>query len=154
MLPAHYYPAFKKYSHFVGNYGNAWWKQKEEFRTFNGPVLFTTNCIVPPSDDYIDRVYTTGAAGFPGCKHIEAKEGESKDFSILVEHARKYPSPTEIESGEIVGGFAHNQVMQLADKVVVPNIATTNFSWVILEEFRECLMPDSATTPIRWLSSP
>jgi hydroxylamine reductase len=118
MLPAHYYPAFKKYSHFVGNYGNAWWKQKEEFRTFNGPVLFTTNCIVPPSEDYIDRVYTTGAAGFPGCKHIEAIEGESKDFSILVEHARKCPSPTEIESGEIVGGFAHNQMMQLADKVV------------------------------------
>ncbi len=118
MLPAHYYPAFKKYSHFVGNYGNAWWKQKEEFRTFNGPVLFTTNCIVPPSEDYIDRVYTTGAAGFPGCKHIESIEGESKDFSILVEHARKCPSPTEIESGEIVGGFAHNQMMQLADKVV------------------------------------
>jgi len=118
MLPAHYYPVFKKYSHFVGNYGNAWWKQKEEFRTFNGPVLFTTNCIVPPSEDYIDRVYTTGAAGFPGCKHIEAIEGESKDFSILVEHARKCPSPTEIESGEIVGGFAHNQMMQLADKVV------------------------------------
>ena len=118
MLPAHYYPAFKKYSHFVGNYGNAWWKQKEEFRTFNGPVLFTTNCIVPPPEDYIDRVYTTGAAGFPGCKHIEAIEGESKDFSILVEHARKCPSPTEIETGEIVGGFAHNQVMQLADKVV------------------------------------
>ncbi len=118
MLPAHYYPAFKKYSHFVGNYGNAWWKQKEEFRTFNGPVLFTTNCIVPPAEDYINRVYTTGAAGFPGCHHIEAEEGKTKDFSVLIEHARKCPSPTEIEQGEIVGGFAHNQVMQLADKIV------------------------------------
>ena len=118
MLPAHYYPAFKKYDHFVGNYGNAWWKQKEEFRTFNGPVLFTTNCIVPPAKDYIDRIYTTGASGFPGCTHIEAADGETKDFSVLIEHAKRCSSPTEIESGEIVGGFAHNQVFQLADKIV------------------------------------
>ncbi|MCP4311789.1 MAG: hydroxylamine reductase [Bacteroidetes bacterium] len=118
MLPAHYYPAFKKYDHFVGNYGNAWWKQKEEFRSFNGPVLFTTNCIVPPADDYIDRIYTTGAAGFPGCTHIDAEEGKQKDFSAIIEHAGRCSSPTEIESGEIVGGFAHNQVFQLADKIV------------------------------------
>lgn len=118
MLPAHYYPAFKKYKHFVGNYGNAWWKQKEEFRSFNGPVLFTTNCIVPPSADYLDRIYTTGASGFPGCKHIEASADGSKDFSEIIEHAKKCAPPTEIESGEIVGGFAHNQVLQLADKVV------------------------------------
>jgi hydroxylamine reductase len=118
MLPAHYYPAFKKYEHFVGNYGNAWWKQKEEFRTFNGPVLFTTNCIVPPSDDYIDRIYTTGASGYPGCKHIEAKAGGKKDFSELLAHAKRCAAPTEIESGEIIGGFAHNQVLQLADKIV------------------------------------
>jgi len=118
MLPAHYYPAFKKYNHFAGNYGNAWWKQKEEFRTFNGPVLFTTNCIVPPADDYKDRVYTTGASGYPGCTHIEAAEGETKDFSALIKHAKRCASPTEIESGEIIGGFAHNQVFQLADKVV------------------------------------
>lgn len=118
MLPAHYYPAFKKYDHFVGNYGNAWWKQKEEFRTFNGPVLFTTNCIVPPAADYIDRVYTTGASGYPGCTHIEAKDGEEKDFSSLIAHAKSCESPVEIESGEIIGGFAHNQVFQLADKIV------------------------------------
>jgi len=118
MLPAHYYPAFKKYSHFVGNYGNAWWKQTEEFRQFNGPVLFTTNCIVPPKKDYIDRVYTTGASGFPGCTHIEADKDGKKDFSVIIEHALSLQSPTEIESGEIVGGFAHNQVLQLADKVV------------------------------------
>ncbi|MDX2431964.1 MAG: hydroxylamine reductase [Bacteroides sp.] len=118
MLPANYYPAFKKYEHFVGNYGNAWWKQKEEFRTFNGPVLFTTNCIVPPSEDYIDRIYTTGASGFPGCKHIEGSKDGSKDFTALIEHAKKCAAPTEIESGEIIGGFAHNQVLQLADKIV------------------------------------
>ncbi len=118
MLPANYYPAFKKYSHFVGNYGNAWWKQKEEFESFNGPILMTTNCIVPPKDSYKDRLYTTGAAGFPGCKHIEGGIGEEKDFSIIIEHAKKCAPPTEIESGEIVGGFAHNQVLALADTVV------------------------------------
>lgn len=118
MLPAHYYPAFKKYSHFVGNYGNAWWKQKEEFESFNGPILMTTNCIVPPKDSYKDRVYTTGAAGFPGCKHIKGEAGDVKDFSAIIEHAKKCAPPTEIENGEIVGGFAHNQVLALADKVV------------------------------------
>ncbi|WP_099205260.1 hydroxylamine reductase [Scatolibacter rhodanostii] len=118
MLPAHYYPAFKKYNHFVGNYGNAWWKQKEEFETFNGPILMTTNCIVPPKESYKDRLYTTGAAGFPGCKHIAGEIGEEKDFSAIIEHAKKCAAPTEIESGEIVGGFAHNQVLALADTVV------------------------------------
>ncbi|WP_352400775.1 hydroxylamine reductase [Anaerotignum sp.] len=118
MLPAHYYPAFKKYSHFVGNYGNAWWKQKEEFESFNGPILMTTNCIVPPKDSYKDRMYTTGAAGFPGCKHIAGEIGEEKDFSALIEHAKKCAPPVEIETGEIIGGFAHNQVLALADKVV------------------------------------
>ncbi|GET34397.1 hydroxylamine reductase [Prolixibacter bellariivorans] len=119
MLPANYYPAFKKYDHFVGNYGNAWWKQKEEFEAFNGPVLLTTNCLVPPADAYKDRVYTTGAAGFDGVKHIAPrKDGEPKDFSEIIEHAKKCAAPTELETGTIVGGFAHNQVMQLADKVV------------------------------------
>lgn len=118
MLPAHYYPAFKKYKHFVGNYGNAWWKQKEEFESFNGPILMTTNCIVPPKDSYIGRVYTSGAAGYPGCKHIPGDIGEAKDFSVMIEHAKKCQSPVEIETGEIVGGFAHNQVLALADKVV------------------------------------
>ncbi len=119
MLPANYYPAFKKYTHFVGNYGNAWWKQKEEFESFNGPILFTTNCIVPPKENYIDRIYTTGASGFDGCKHIaDRQDGQPKDFSIIIEHAKKCASPTEIETGEIVGGFAHNQVLELADKVV------------------------------------
>lgn len=118
MLPAHYYPAFKKYSHFVGNYGNAWWKQKEEFESFNGPILMTTNCIVPPKDSYKDRLYTTGAAGFPGCKHISGEIGEEKDFSAIIEHAKKCAAPTEIETGEIIGGFAHNQVLSLADKIV------------------------------------
>lgn len=118
MLPAHYYPAFKKYSHFVGNYGNAWWKQKEEFDSFNGPILMTTNCIVPPKDSYKDRLYTTGAAGFPGCKHIPGEIGEEKDFSEIIEHAKRCAAPTEIETGEIVGGFAHNQVLALADAVV------------------------------------
>ena len=114
MLPAHYYPAFKKYPNFVGNYGNAWWKQKEEFEQFNGPILMTTNCIVPPKDSYKDRLYTTGAAGYPGCTHI----GEEKDFSSLIEHAKRCAPPTELEQGEIIGGFAHDQVMALADKVV------------------------------------
>lgn len=118
MLPAHYYPAFKKYSHFVGNYGNAWWKQKEEFQSFNGPILMTTNCIVPPKDSYKDRLYTTGAAGFPGCKHIPGEIGEEKDFSEIIEHAKCCASPAEIERGEIIGGFAHNQVLALADAVV------------------------------------
>jgi len=121
MLPANYYPAFKKYDHFVGNYGNSWWKQKEEFETFNGPILFTTNCIVPPSKKatYRDRIYTTGSSGLEGCTHIPAREdGKPKDFSTVIEHARKCDPPQEIETGKIVGGFAHNQVEQLADKVV------------------------------------
>lgn len=118
MLPAHYYPAFKKYEHFVGNYGNAWWKQKEEFETFNGPILMTTNCIVPPPASYKDRLWTTGLAGFEGCKHIPGEYGETKDFSAIIEQAKSCPPPTEIESGTIVGGFAHNQVFQLADTVV------------------------------------
>ena len=121
MLPAHYYPAFKKYAHFIGNYGGAWWQQKEDFETFNGPVLFTTNCIVPPSSKatYTNRVFTTGVAGFPDFKHIEnAKDGEAKDFSPIIEMAKSCKAPTEIETGEIVGGFAHAQVFALADKVV------------------------------------
>lgn len=119
MLPANYYPAFKKYKHFVGNYGNSWWKQTTEFESFNGPVLLTTNCLVPPKENYKNRVYTTGAAGFDGCVHIpDRKDGKPKDFSLLIEHAKKCKAPTEIETGEIVGGFAHNQVIALADKVV------------------------------------
>ncbi|SHK18904.1 hydroxylamine reductase [Tepidibacter formicigenes] len=118
MLPAHYYPAFKKYDHFVGNYGNAWWKQKEEFETFNGPILFTTNCIVPPKPEHIERIYTTGSTGYPGCKHIEADENGKKDFSEIIEHAKKLDSPKEIETGKIIGGFAHEQVFALADKIV------------------------------------
>ena len=118
MLPAHYYPELKKYKHLVGNYGNAWWKQKEEFESFNGPILMTTNCIVPPKDSYKDRVYTTGAAGFAGCKHIEGEAGTQKDFSAIIEHAKRCAAPTEIETGEIIGGFAHEQVFALADKVV------------------------------------
>ncbi len=118
MLPANYYPAFKKYDHFVGNYGNAWWQQKEEFESFNGPILMTTNCIVPPKDSYKDKLFTTGSAGFPGCKHIPGEIGEQKDFSEIIELAKKCAPPTEIETGEIIGGFAHHQVMQLADKVV------------------------------------
>ena len=118
MLPAHYYPAFKKYPHFVGNYGNAWWKQKEEFEAFNGPILMTTNCIVPPLASYKDRLYTTGAAAFPGCTHITGDAGEIKDFSALIEHAKKCAAPTELETGTIIGGFAHAQVLALADQVV------------------------------------
>ena len=118
MLPAHYYPFFKKYDNFAGNYGNAWWKQKEEFASFNGPILMTTNCIVPPADSYKDRMFTTGAAGYPGCKHIDAPYGETKDFSEIIEMAKKCDAPTEIERGEIVGGFAHEQVFALADSVV------------------------------------
>ena len=120
MLPAHYYPAFKKYKHFAGNYGNSWWRQVYEFQHFNGPMLFTTNCIVPPHPDanYKDRVYTTGSAGFPGFKHIERKPGQPKDFSEIIEHAKRCPAPKAIETGSIIGGFAHNQVFALADKVV------------------------------------
>ena len=118
MLPAHYYPAFKKYPHFIGNYGNAWWKQKEEFESFNGPILMTTNCIVPPKDSYKDRLYTTGAAGYPGCTHIPGEIGEQKDFSMIIEHAKRCSAPTEIETGELIGGFAHAQVLALADQVV------------------------------------
>lgn len=118
MLPAHYYPAFKKYGHFVGNYGNAWWKQTEEFESFNGPVLMTTNCIVPPKASYKSRVFTTGAAGFEGCVHIDKDENGNKDFSAIIELAKKCDAPKQIEEGEIVGGFAHNQVLALADQVV------------------------------------
>ncbi|WP_303296728.1 hydroxylamine reductase [Pyramidobacter piscolens] len=118
MLPAHYYPAFKKYPHFAGNYGNAWWKQKEEFEKFRGPVLMTTNCVVPPADSYRDRLWTTGATGVPGCRHIGGAYGETKDFSALIEQAKKCPPPEAIETGSIVGGFAHEQVFALADKVV------------------------------------
>lgn len=119
MLPANYYPAFKKYSHFVGNYGNAWWQQDREFESFNGPILMTTNCLVPPKDTYKDKVYTTGVVGFEGVKHIPAgKDGKPKDFTPIIEHAKKCKPPVEIEKGEIIGGFAHNQVLSLADKVV------------------------------------
>ena len=118
MLPAHYYPFFKKYDNFVGNYGNAWWKQKEEFESFNGPVLMTTNCIVPPKESYKNRLWTTGAAGFEGCRHIDGKYGEIKDFSPIIEQAKNCPPPAEIERGTIIGGFAHEQVFALADTVV------------------------------------
>ena len=118
MLPAHYYPAFKKYPHFAGNYGNAWWKQKEEFEAFNGPILMTTNCVVPPADSYKDRLWTTGATGFPGCGHIDGAYGETKDFSPIIEQAKNCASPTELETGTITGGFAHEQVFALAGPVV------------------------------------
>ncbi|MGO5051080.1 hydroxylamine reductase [Lachnospiraceae bacterium LCP25S3_G4] len=118
MLPAHYYPKLKKYTHLVGNYGNAWWKQKEEFESFQGPILMTTNCIVPPKDSYKSRLFTTGAAGFAGCKHIEGEAGARKDFSEIIELAKKCQAPEEIETGEIIGGFAHEQVFALADTVV------------------------------------
>lgn len=118
MLPAHYYPAFKKYDHFVGNYGNAWWKQKEEIESFNGPVLFTTNCIVPPRKHHLERIFTTGSVGYPGCKHIAGDEKGGKDFSEMIELAKQLEPPTEIENGKIIGGFAHKQVLALADKVV------------------------------------
>lgn len=120
MLPAHYYPAFKKCAHFAGNYGNAWWKQREEFTSFNGPILFTTNCIVPPLSNatYKERMFTMNSTGYPGCKHIEADADGHKDYSELIEMARHCEAPVEIEHGEIIGGFAHNQVLQLADKVV------------------------------------
>ncbi|WIV19795.1 hydroxylamine reductase [Paenibacillus polygoni] len=119
MLPAHYYPAFKKYEHFVGNYGNAWWKQTSEFAAFNGPILMTTNCIVPPKDSYKERIYTTGNTGFPGVRHIpEGADGAPKDFSALIEQAKQCPAPTELETGEIIGGFAHAAVMNVADQIV------------------------------------
>lgn len=119
MLPAHYYPLFKKYDNLVGNYGNAWWKQLTEFESFNGPILFTTNCIVPPRSEAVkNRIFTTGAAGFPGCRHIEGDSNGNKDFSEIIELAKRLPAPTQIESGEIIGGFAHNQVISLADKIV------------------------------------
>ncbi len=118
MLPAHYYPAFQKYEHFVGNYGNAWWQQKEEFEAFQGPILLTTNCLVPPLASYKERIYTTGAVGFTGCKHIDGSFGEEKDFSAIIAHAKQCPPPKELETGEIIGGFAHNQVLALADKIV------------------------------------
>jgi len=119
MLPANYYPAFKKYKHLVGNYGNAWYKQDKEFASFNGPILMTTNCITPVKDSYKDRIFTTNAAGYPGVTHIaDRKNGKAKDFSEIIELAKKCEAPTEIEKGEIVGGFAHNQVFALADKVV------------------------------------
>lgn len=119
MLPANYYPAFKKYPNFVGNYGNAWWQQDKEFESFNGPILMTTNCLIPPKDSYKDRVYTTGVVGFEGVKHIPAgKDGKPKDFTPIIEHAKKCSPPIELEKGEIIGGFAHNQVLSLADKVV------------------------------------
>ena len=118
MLPAHYYPFFKKYENFAGNYGNAWWKQKEEFESFHGPILMTTNCIVPPKDSYKDRLWTTGAAGFPGCRHIDAPYGVKKDFSAIIKQALSCPAPDQIETGTIVGGFAHEQVFALADQVV------------------------------------
>ena len=118
MLPGHYYPKFKKYKNFIGNYGNAWWKQKEEFETFHGPILMTTNCIVPPLDSYKDRMYTTGAAGYPGFTYIEEDENVRKDFSAIIKHAKRCSAPAQLEEGEIVGGFAHAQVLALADKVV------------------------------------
>ena len=118
MLPGHYYPAFKKYDHFAGNYGNAWWKQKDEFESFNGPIVMTTNCIVPPKDSYKDRLWTTGAAGYPGCRHIPGEIGEEKDFSAVIKQAKQCKPPVEIEQGSIVGGFAHNQVFALAEQIV------------------------------------
>ena len=119
MLPSHYYPAFKKYPNFVGNYGNAWWKQLDEFVSFRGPVLFTTNCIVPPrSEEVRRRIFTTGATGYPGCKHIQADKNGKKDFSEIIALAKTLPPPQEIETGSIVGGFAHNQVLALADKII------------------------------------
>ena len=118
MLPGHYYPVFKKYPHLAGNYGNAWWKQKDEFESFNGPILMTTNCIVPPKDSYKDRLWTTGSAGYPGCRHIDGEYGQEKDFSAIIEQAKKCPPPTEIEKGTITGGFAHEQVFALAEPIV------------------------------------
>lgn len=118
MLPAHYYPELKKYPHLVGNYGNAWWKQKEEFEKFNGPILMTTNCVVPPSDSYKDRLFTTGAAGFEGCKHIARVDGDKKDFSEIIDMAKRCKAPEELEQGQIIGGFAHNQVFALAHQIV------------------------------------
>ena len=120
MLPAHYYPQLKKYKHLVGNYGNAWWRQKEEFSTFNGPIVFTTNCIVPPlpNADYKERMFTMNSTGYPGCKHIETGADGHKEFSAVIAIARNCAAPIEIEQGEILGGFAHNQVLALSDNIV------------------------------------
>lgn len=132
MLPAHYYPAFKKYEHFKGNYGNAWWKQKEEFEAFNGPILMTTNCIVPPKDSYKNRIYTTGAVRYPGCPHIDGVIGETKDFSLLIEQAKHCAPPTELEQGTIVGGFAHAQVLALADQIVDAGQCNDSYSLAVI----------------------
>lgn len=132
MLPAHYYPAFKKYPHFAGNYGNAWWKQKEEFESFHGPILMTTNCIVPPAESYRERLWTTGTVGFPGCRHIDAAYGEVKDFSPIIEQAKGCRSPKLLETGTIVGGFAHEQVFALADKVVAAVKSGTIRKFVVM----------------------
>ena len=118
MLPAHYYPFFKKYDHFIGNYGNAWWKQKEEFEAFNGPILLTTNCLVPPKESYKDRVYTTGAVGFEGCYHIDEKDDKAKDFSKIIEHAKLCKAPRQLETGTLTGGFGHHQVLALTDQII------------------------------------
>jgi len=118
MLPAHYYPAFQKFSNLVGNYGNAWWKQREEFERFHGPILMTTNCIVPPLDSYRDRMWTTGTCGYPGCRHIRGEYGQNKDFSPIIEQARTCPPPAKLECGSIVGGFAHEQLFTLLDPVI------------------------------------
>ena len=118
MLPAHYYPFFKKYDHFIGNYGNAWWKQKEEFEAFNGPILLTTNCLVPPKESYKDRVYTTGAVGFEGCYHIDEKDDKTKDFSKIIEHAKLCKAPRQLETGTLTGGFGHHQVLALKDRII------------------------------------
>lgn len=118
ILISGHYPAFKKYPHFVGNYDNAWWKQKDEFESFNGPILMTTNCIVPPKDSYKERLWTTGCAGYPGCTHIPGEYGEEKDFSAIIETAKVCPPPTEIETGNITGGFAHELVFALAKPIV------------------------------------
>ena len=118
MLPAHYYPFFKKYDHFIGNYGNAWWKQKEEFEAFNGPILLTTNCLVPPKESYKDRVYTTGAVGFEGCYHIDEKDDKTKDFSKIIEHAKLCKAPRQLETGTLTGGFGHHQVLALTDQII------------------------------------
>ena len=132
MLPAHYYPAFKKYEHFKGNYGNAWWKQKEEFEAFNGPILMTTNCIVPPKDSYKNRIYTTGAVRYPGCPHIDGVIGDTKDFSLLIEQAKHCAPPTELEQGTIVGGFAHAQVLALADQIVDAGQCNDSYSLAVI----------------------
>ena len=148
MLPAHYYPAFKKYPNFAGNYGNAWWKQKEEFESFNGPILMTTNCIVPPKDSYKDRIYTTGATGYPGCTHITPGPDGKKDFSQIISHAKRCAAPTEIEHGEIVGGFAHDQVIALADQIVDAVKSGAIRKFVVMAGCDGRAKNPEATTPI------